>query len=195
MAVWTILYISDYALTICSARLYRANARDKIVFQGSYELTPYFQRDIDALKRISPRFVLALAWTLLLQGAVYWLAVRGLGMPDIYFVALGAMVLLEMAVHIRHVRNLFTFRAMAGDVVRGRIEYDRSFMLRTSATELFAFSGAYLVLFALTGSFFVLGGALGCVSTATKHVRMSRLKAAAPTAAMAETSQIAAAGD
>src|SRR5215831_17875565 len=56
--VWVVLYVSDYSLTIASARLYRA--QDKIVLEGSYEITPMFQADVDALRRVSPRFVIIL---------------------------------------------------------------------------------------------------------------------------------------
>src|SRR6266446_1861735 len=60
LSVWIVLFVSDYMLTLVCARLYQKGVRDKIVFEGSYELTPYFQRDIDALRRVSPRFVWAL---------------------------------------------------------------------------------------------------------------------------------------
>jgi hypothetical protein len=53
------LYVSDYLLTIASVRLYQAP--DKVVFEGSYEITPLFQNDVNALRRISPRLLLALA--------------------------------------------------------------------------------------------------------------------------------------
>jgi hypothetical protein len=63
LAIWAALFVSDYALTITCARLYQGNVRDKIAFEGSYEITPYFQRDIDSLRRVSPRFVLSLLWS------------------------------------------------------------------------------------------------------------------------------------
>jgi hypothetical protein len=52
--LWAALYVSDYALTIASARLY--SRQDKIVFEGSFEITPQFQADVNALRRVSPRF-------------------------------------------------------------------------------------------------------------------------------------------
>src|SRR5947207_12636171 len=60
LSVWILLFVSDYTLTLICARLYQKSVREKIVFEGSYELTPYFQRDIDALRAVSPRFVWAL---------------------------------------------------------------------------------------------------------------------------------------
>ena len=55
---WAALFISDMHLTVTCARMYQAGVRDHIVFEGSYELTPYHQADIDALRRFSPRFLL-----------------------------------------------------------------------------------------------------------------------------------------
>src|SRR6266567_8413959 len=56
LAVWIALYISDYSFTLKCARMYQGTVRDKIAFEGSYELTPIFQADIDSLRVISPRF-------------------------------------------------------------------------------------------------------------------------------------------
>ena len=58
--VWAVLYISDYYLTLTCARLYQAGAREKMAFEGSYEITPFYQTEIDALRRVSPRFILIL---------------------------------------------------------------------------------------------------------------------------------------
>jgi len=176
LAIWTVLYVSDYTWTIKCARLYQAGVREKLVFEGSLELTPYFQRDIDSLRVVSPRFVIALILSLFWLSAVWWLA--ALSVPQIYSFALGAVVLLELAVHMRHFRNFFLFRAIIRtDAVRGRIEYSRSLVLHLSSLELLSYSGLFAVLFVFTQSWFVLGGAMACVSTAGKHLRLSRKKA------------------
>lgn len=176
LLAWTALYISDYSLTIACARLYQAGARDKIALEGSYEITPYYQRDINALRRVSPRFLAALLLTNVLLSVSWWLAMELLG-PPLYAFTLGAMVLLELAVHMRHFRNLVLFRALVGsDAVRGRIEYPRPLMLRMSSLEILGFSGLFAVVFLFTGSWFVLGGAVACLSLALKHWRLARIR-------------------
>jgi hypothetical protein len=93
----------------------------------------------------------------------------------VYSFALGAVVLLELAIHMRHFRNLVLFRALVGsDAVRGRIEYPRRLMLRMSSLECFAFSGMFGLVFLFTGSLFVLGGAVACMSLGGKHLRLAR---------------------
>ena len=173
LVAWTVLYLSDYSLTIACTRLYQAGARDKIALEGSYEITPYYQRDINALRRVSPRFVAALILSLVWLSLIWWFAMQI--WPPMYSFSLGAAVLLELAVHMRHFRNLVLFRALVGsDAVRGRIEYPRRLMLRMSSLECVAFSGLFGVVFLFTGSWFVLGGAVACLSLGAKHLRLAR---------------------
>ena len=74
LSLWILLFISDYTLTLVCARLYQKGVRDKIVFEGSYEITAYFQRDIDSLRIVSPRFIAALALNSTLLFIIWWLA-------------------------------------------------------------------------------------------------------------------------
>ena len=173
LTVWILLYISDYSLTITCARLYRAGVCEKLVFEGSFELNPIFQKDINSLRRFSPRFLALLFVTAGLLAAVWF--VSGESAPEVFQFIVGSMILLELTVHTRHLRNLFMFREMLkSDCVRGRMEYSRPFILRVSANELFVFSALYLLLFVFTQSWFILGGATTCLSTALKHRKLAR---------------------
>jgi hypothetical protein len=170
--VWSVLYISDYFLTLTCARLYQAGASEKIVFEGSFELTPFFQKDIDSLRKISPRFLILLVLSNCYLLLVWWLV--GVSQNELYQFALGYMILLQLMVHIRHLRNLFLFRAMSRtDGVRGRIEYPRPLLLRMSAFECLTFSGLYFVLFAIVQSYFLLGGTIACLLLAAKHRKIA----------------------
>lgn len=174
LLLWSALYISDFLLTMICARLYRG-VREHVKFEGSYEITPYYQKDVDELRVFSPRFFLALALTCTIQALIWWLAVRAVVLPDLYLFALGAMVLLELTIHVRHIRNLFLFRAiLAGTGISGRIEYPRDVVLRLSAVELFSFAVLYAIVFLVTVSWFVLGGAVACVSTGANHLNLVR---------------------
>ena len=189
IVAWSILYISDYSLTIICARLRRAGANEKIVVEGSYELTPYFQRDIDSLKLISPRFLVALVWSMFLL-ALVWALATSQSLPELYYFVLGSMILLELAIHVRHFRNLFLFWAISHtDEIRGRIEYSRPLAYRMSSYDLLAFSGLFLLLFVFTQGWFVLGGAAGCLSTAVKHRKLAQ-KRPASTVAVQPSEQI-----
>ena len=171
MVLWGLLYISDYALTITCARLY--GRQETIVFEGSYEITPFFQRDINSLRAVSPRFVFILLLTLGSLGLL-WILNESSPAPELWQFALGALIGVQLAVHMRHFHNLVLFRSINNtDLIRGRIEYSRPVALRASSWECFAFSGFYLMLFAFTGSWFILGGVATCFSLGVKHRRFA----------------------
>ena len=90
MIAFAILVLSDYALTIACASLYQKHVRATIVFEGSYEITPRYQRDIDALKLVSPRLVFSLAVYLILL-ALAWRFVRA-SFPQLYSFVLGGTI-------------------------------------------------------------------------------------------------------
>jgi hypothetical protein len=169
--VWALFYISDYTLTIMCARLYQA--QKTIAFEGSYEITPIFQRDVNALRKISPRFVLILllAWSLL---GILWVLTEQ-STPQVYQFALGTLFGVQLAIHMRHLRNLALFRAIhnTGNVL-GRIEYGRALLLRMSSWECFAFSALFAVLFVFTRSWFLLGATIGCFSLGINHRKLAR---------------------
>lgn len=178
LVFWGVLYISDYYFTLTCARLYQRGVQEKIKFEGSYELTPYFQADINSLRAISPRFIAALLWTEAWLAATWWFSWQST--IALYQMVFGAMVSIELAIHVRHFRNLFLFRAIAGsDVVQGRIQYSRHLSLRMSAVELYGFAVLFLVISVFTRSWFTVGGALSCFVTATKHLRLAQKAASA----------------
>jgi len=111
--------------------------------------------------------------TVLAIGVVtFYVTGRGLAesSPDFYSFLLGALILLQLTVHIRHVRNYILFRAMSTtDEIRGHLVYARPLMLKSSSIEIAMFAVMFAVLFILTGSPFVLGGAFGCTVVAVQH--------------------------
>jgi len=173
LAVWGALYVSDYVFTLTCARLYQSGVKNKIAFEGSFEITPYFQSDIDSLRVVSPRFVAAMVLGCGYLAAIWWLA--GIFDARLYQFVLGSMILSELAIHVRHLRNLFLFRAiLSTNGIQGRMQYARPSMLRMSAVELFAFAGLYAFLFLFTFSWFVLGGVFSCFSIGVKHRSLAK---------------------
>ena len=172
--LWFALYTSDNVLTIVCARMYQA--QDKIAFEGSYEITPLFQADVNALRRWSPRFVVAL-----LASTGYVVLVQQIA-HSLYLAVLGGLLLVQVTVHTRHLRNWFQFKYGIPSI-QGRLTYARSFMLRMSAFELLTFAALYLILFLTTGSPFILGGALGTGVLSLNNYRLARRHDAAVAAA------------
>jgi len=176
LVLWVLLYISDYALTLACSRLYHTGVNEVMVIEGSYEITPYYQADVDALRRLSPRFLVATAWGVLLLAFSWWLSGRARSaVPGFCLLMLGALTLPQLPVHIRHFRNLALFRrTAAGMGMRGRVEYPRALMLDLSAVEVLGFVVLYAFCFALTLQVFFLGGVLVLAVLAFKHWRLAR---------------------
>jgi hypothetical protein len=175
LGLWICIYITDYALTLRGARLYRQGAQAYMRFDGSYELNPIFERDVDAQRRLSRRFVIMLGSTCLL----IWFAWRGTQIhlfPPIAFAFwMGVLVLMEVPVLIRHGRNLATFQACLGTSdIRGQISYPRWLVLQLSSVEFGLFAGLFLALSSVANPGFFLGGTVGCLSVAIQHMRLAK---------------------
>jgi|SRR5579859_771022 len=179
LALWLLSYLADYYLTLYSARLYRQGAQAHVAFEGSLELTPYYQADIDQLRRVSLRFILAVVWSVLLLELIWYLSIVVLKLPWAFEFLLGGLVLREAAVLMRHARNIALFRAARaeGQGISGKITYTRRLSLRQSAVELWAFAALFALLAALTASWLLAGGAFACAATGFQHWRRSALTA------------------
>ena len=187
VVLWIILYTSDYYLTIYSARGFREIGHFR--FESSFELTPQYQKDIDALKPVSRlHIVLMIAYSLLIV-AIWWLTRIVVYIRWSYVLYLGMFLLLEVAVHLRHLRNVSLIREIKKNGgVEGQISYRKWFTYRISAFEFYMFSVLFLLIAALTYSLFFLGGAIMCFGTGFKHSRMAKkAKSNPPQAAVTQT--------
>jgi hypothetical protein len=186
VVLWIILYISDYYLTLYSARGFREIGHFQ--FEGSFELTPQYQQDIDALKPVSRlHIVLMIAYSLLIF-AIWWLTRIIVYIQWSYLLYLGMFLLLEVAVHLRHLRNVSLIREIKKNGgVEGQISYRKWFTYRISAFEFYMFFGLFLLTAALTYSLFFLGGAIMCFGTGFKHSRLAKKAKSAPQAVAAQT--------
>ena len=171
--LWMILYISDYYLTIYCARGFRQIGHFQ--FEGSFELTPHFQKDIDDLRPVSRLHIILLFVYSLIILLVWWITRSSIYLEWAYPLYLGMFLLLEVAVHFRHFRNVAIIREIKKNGgVEGQIRYRKWFSYRNSANELYITATFFLLIALLTYSLFFLGGAIMCYGTGFKHSRMAR---------------------
>ena len=174
LLLWGCIYLSDYFLTIWAARLYKSGASEHLILEGSLEITPYFQEDVDALKPLSLRFLRALAFSILAISLAWILSVQWVGLPQAFAILIGALLFLEATAHIRHIRNIVLLRNLRrSPSLTGRIEYPRWLSLRISSVEILGFAVLFLVAFLLSGSWFFVGGIASCLITGLKHMEWS----------------------
>jgi uncharacterized ion transporter superfamily protein YfcC len=171
--VWIALYIGDYYLTIYTAQKITTEMAQHLEFERSFELNPLYEGDVNQLRKISPRFILML---LLTSGflLVAWWVTRLLQLPALFDFLAGELILLEMTVQLRHLRNLALIQSYQPGAIIGHLRYAYWFGLRLSGWELFAVSASYLILGILLGSWFLAGGAVGNFLAGLKHWNRSK---------------------
>lgn len=175
LGVWSAAYVADYYATLYGAHLYQTYGKAFLAYEGSYELTPQFQSDIDRLRWISPLFLGLLLLSLILIPLLRFLSVDLLNLPQLFDLGIGGLILRQAAVLIRHVRNIFLYRsARRPGALSGHVVFSRWLSLQASAVEFLCFAALYLLGFGLSGSWFFLGGALACLLVSLQHWRLSR---------------------
>jgi hypothetical protein len=172
MIAWGLIYLSDYYLTIFNAKRYRENLSRFIQHEGSFELTPQFQEDIDNLRLFSPRFISRWVISLLAVYGIWWASFRFIDWPEYYFFFVGALILREIAIHKRHFQMLFVSQFSKKGGISGSVHYSRWFSLKLAASEMLYWGCLFLVLGLLYRSWFFYGGVFGCWVVAFKKWRL-----------------------
>ena len=167
-----LLYISDYYLTLYTARGFKEIGH--IQFEGSFELTPEYQKDIDALNPVSKRHLIALALSSLVLALTWWLTRLNFYLELAYPLFLGMFLLLEVAIHLRHFRNAGLIRQVRKHGgIEGQITYKKWFSYRISANDLYIASALFLFIAVVTLNQFFLGGVITCLATGIRHNRLA----------------------
>ena len=171
--LWIILYTSDYYLTLYSARGFREIGHFQ--FEGSFELTPQYQKDIDHLRPVSRLHMILLLGYSALIFVIWWITRLSMYLEWSYPLYLGMFLLLEVAIHLRHLRNVALIREIKNNGgVEGQIAYKKWFSYRVSAHELYIYATFFLLTAILTYSLFFFGGAIMCYGTGFKHHRLAK---------------------
>ena len=180
LLIWGLAYLADYYGTIYVARLMRGTLQEYIQFEGSLELTPVFQKDVNALRWFSPSFLWRWLLSFPLLALLWWLW-TDLGLPQIFYLTIGGLLLRQAAILLRHGRNFaLAYLCRTAGSLRGHLEYSRWLSLRLSAAELFGFGALFGLTAIAMESWFFLGGALMCALTGYKHWTYSRKQALPP---------------
>lgn len=97
------------------------------------------------------------------------------GVPEGVEFFVGMYLLPELAIHVRHAKNLWTYRQVrdAGGC-SGTISFTMAFSLRLSAGDFVAFALLFAGLGALTPRWLFAGGVFGCLTIAGRDRRLAR---------------------
>lgn len=172
LLLWSFVYLGDYFLTTYSAKKFRDQLSDHYEFERSFELNPIFEKDVNSLRTISPRQIIFWLLTSFLFFLLRWTTNLS-NIPQLFYFMLGALFLLEIAIYLRHLRNIAIIKSYAEGAIIGQIKYTYWFGLKLSAWELFGFSLTYGLISLIERSWFFVGGAMGCLFLSIKHFMAS----------------------
>ena len=170
---WCVLYVGDYYLTILGAKLCRKQTISEV--EGSYEMTPAYQADVDSLTLFSPTLFrnLLIYAVVLLAAGTYLVALE---LPAAYGVLVGYVVFIEFGIYARHIGNITFYGRLAGPEpgARGHIVWTNRGLYLHSSVQLACWSGFTLVAAALTKSPVLFGAAAGFADHAYHDFRTAR---------------------
>jgi hypothetical protein len=157
------LFLADWTLTHIGAAASQ-KVRDRWAVEGSYELNPTWQAEIDSGRRFTWRLVAVGILLAALLLAIRWVVELGEMDPAWFAVGAGAVLLLQAPTLIAHASNLQMFRDLADPTaITGSVTFSRWLTLRQAGWFLVRFAVLWLVLWVPSQQAFFLGGALSCL--------------------------------
>jgi len=172
-------FAADWLLTHAGAKA-AALVKDRLAFEGSYELNPTWQAQIDAGQRFSWRAV-GVGIALVFLGGLGRLLVESAEIDEAFFAAgVGAIMLLQTPILMQHAANLQTFRSLRRPgAVEGALRQSRRFTYEQASWTFVRYAVLWLLLWVPSQQAFFLGGAAACVGIAIRFRRLGRAAGAA----------------
>ncbi|MCJ7825511.1 MAG: hypothetical protein MUP44_11480 [Anaerolineales bacterium] len=176
---WVVTYSLDNALTIWTGKALRQSPlAGSITFEGSLELNPIFESEVEQTRRFGPRFRFMLIASSIYLALAWYFSNSVIGSDGLSSFAFGALFLLEAAVIIRHIQNDAIIRAANdGFSLQGTLHTPRPVSYRMSAAHFFGFASLFLILGILTRSWFIFGGSFACGIQSYRNSRQAQAAA------------------
>ena len=175
VGIWCAVYAADHYMTIAGARLYTHGAKDHVFYEGSYELNPAFEADVNALRLFGPRFVALLLLGSLVIAAFWYWAVQTPETRNLFLFGYGALTFPELALVTRHAGNIALFRRFqAHQGVDGQIKYARWLSIEASSISLYTEAALLFAAALVTWKATLFGGVFGLLLNGLRQAMMSR---------------------
>ena len=173
--LWLVFWSLNRFLTIYSLGEYKKAKGENLQVAGSGELNDPSVSDIEKGKYISPLFVIVgLAGVLLIL--IMWFFIRSVNLPvEVLELTIGFILFQEIHAVISNLGSAVNSVYLAKKKgIKGKILYERWVMQRMIAATFFGFSALYLFNFALSNSFYFLGGMLSTAVLAIRFLSMAK---------------------
>jgi len=172
--LWALLSIFDFSATMIYSKAYRDFLSANVMYEGGVmEMNPAFEKDVQQLRWLSPRYIVSMLFIVLL---IAW---AGSWFPMLWFESLaGAALLLVLITDLRHIENLSMVWFLKADPssFKGRIEQSYALSQRRIAVGIFNIGVLYLIVYFLVWRVFFIGGAVICTLFAVRHYLLARRK-------------------
>ena len=175
--LWLVVYAADYYLSLYARRLWLRNASYLMNFQGRYEINPFAQGDENAIKRLRRRFmfmvVFGILWMLFMWGATHYLNIA-----QVFQVAVGFLILMEVLVLSGHVQNIRFFKSAAiAGAMEGQVTYAYWVSIVASLWKFSYWGVVFLIFSVIMSSWFFAGGVLACLYEVVRlHQRNNQMR-------------------
>lgn len=172
--LWVAVYAADYYLTLYGRRLWMRHAQPFIKLSGSYELNPYYQKDVDTENKVSRRFILMLLFGVVWMALMYVCCLY-LKLQQVFPAAVGYLVLPEVVILSTHVQNIRLFKAAGTEgAVEGSIGYARWVSMDQTAWKFGYWATVFLGIGLLGNQWFFMGGMISSFWTCFRYGQYSR---------------------
>ena len=176
LAFMLALHLADYYLTIAGARRYKLQSHLRM--EGSYELNPAIEKDINKLRAVSPKFLSRVGLALILYAGIWFImhghfgqrpieaALRRVGFDLLFGMVMGVL----LVVLARHLQNYRLFgRLQQPGFAEGTLSYARPSIYIVSADMLAIQCALALTFGLLTQQPFFGGMGLMCWAMARRN--------------------------
>jgi hypothetical protein len=169
-SIWAGLVILDYYLTARGQRDYLRNAKEILIYEAGYRLEDPSQDDLDTKPIFTLRSILTIISSSLALMITWLFVVEFWGNPGIFSFFLGGLFLTIIAVDMRHIQNIYLYlNTGTPNGITGKLIYPGWIGYRSSALEMFTFSGLFLTIAIILPSWFLAGGSFGCAVIGVRH--------------------------
>lgn len=137
-------------------------------------MTPEYQSDVDNLRKISATHLI---WLIAGTSGILGVGYLGKDIPHFFGGFIGFMIIPELAIHSRHISNIFLFKNLSASEkanVKGHVVISRAFSYHQSAISLFAFTVIMFIFFAMTNGDIFIGGGFGLLMVMYSDLKLSR---------------------
>jgi hypothetical protein len=171
-----VLYTTDHILSVWEIALYNRGGKDLIQIEGYDRLVAKYLKPDGSIRWLHSRLIGILAVILVGLPSAWWALTGRMDLPQVFLLLLGGICLSACMDIITELRMTAILRYGMKGELDGELKVTRGMMMTLSYITLYGFALLFLILFLVTGDWFVLGGLLVCFLKAQSQWHVALIK-------------------